>query len=1764
MLYFDVNADWEKFTKLRAEINKMEKALGDINTTKSDAELDKLQDSLQEARVKMQEMVSTAALAGKSIEQGFERKILASTQVIQDYSQQIAVAKSRMSQYQTNVSNLQSKLEGTYDLNKKESYINSINDELKAIDSEKRSIQNLSTMREKENIQLGRTRAEYDLLVQQQERATRTSNMVGTSIKKTIVALGGFSALKGVAEKAVKTRMEFESMEVALKTLVGESKSTTLMGELKEMAKVSPLTLKDMVAAEKMMLGFGIDVNKSTGYLKSLMDVSMGDAGKFNSLTLAFSQMSAAGKLMGQDLNQMINAGFNPLSTISQQTGKSVAQLKEEMSKGAISAQMVQDAFVAATNAGGKFYGMSDNASKTVAGQISMLEDALDEMFNKLGSSAEGFMTTSLGALTKVVSNFEELAPVLAGVASVLGAAKVESVVYNKVNERAILLAKQLSEEKSTELLNGGMLNKAQAIWAESNLKFTEKVTERLKAQGKSYVDLTAAQKMSARMGTRWSSVMGKASKAMHVLKLASPWVALAAGIGLAVAAVVRYNREQKEIHAGEARAAKAMQKSAEAAKAEKDNLLGMQRELVMLKEGTEEYNKVKQDMVNLAAQYDPKLAEEINKTGLSASAYERLALTIDEVNKKRAAMAFVMDEQSIIDSGEKQAIGEMSALLQKQAAKKGANEQFALTTNIAKELADLQEGIKAGKVSIQMVVKGQGQGARLEKEVVGISKELRAMLQEESSMWRTDAQNVLIKYIETVDVSRNAIKGALESTGQTQVSVVQEYIRANDELYENIKEGTNVAKGSYKPEEIKNQLTEVERARTETEETINKVAASITLASPQERVEIEAQIKLLKARRDEMGTFRNILLRQQEVITGETFEQGLKRTKKAYDEANALVKSMSKGDVARGDVKKKDYEKAKADLAEAKKEYESFGGNTKEKDKNEDDKEAEAFRKKIVKQEDDNAETKIKAQEDGYKKEYALLEKQFADKKKALEDMSKELKELEVKLSTEEVESANKAINTGLEQNEVMFKSGVSRLIKDAIKGDEAADADGLKKEIRERYEQLMKTYEDILASLPEGDSRKGEVEQAKEAANKNMRAEVAKVDWDELMDTGGYQRIFDNLNNYSLTTLTSLKGFMEEYGGEISKNLSPADAESYYSALDSLNERISTLDPFNSIRESSKKYKEALVENKKALAKVKQAQEKLNAVKNSAAATDEDITQATKELREANEELAKSEDKKAKEGEQSKRSMETIMDTTTKLGEELANIGEQIGGTTGNIIGFTGQIISFVSSSVKSMQAVSAGATTALQAVEKASVILAIIGAAMQILQKLGSFLRTNEDKYNDAVSKQAEINKVKQAVRDYEQAVKDAEYAESHWFGNTGLDSLSKGYEDGKSALVDYWETANAQQVKYQNERGGGKWAQWIKDNKWVQPLLGLGGSDVGTSALIKNANKNIASMDSPSLVRAADNLRIETKSKKKGFLGIGARNQQTMGLQEWMDSLAEFDGIQLFDRDGMLNLEAANMILDGWGNKLVGETKETLEALKEAREQYDEWMKQLHEYVSSMYDPLTDTMVDALFNWLDTGEDVLGTFKDSAKDTFRSIAKEMIKSLMVKGIFDQYGEEIASVYEDLAAGNLSTEDAWAKIQGYTDSMMLRAEQQIPIYEEVLKAMDAASGGWLSGSTDDEQSATAGAFQTMSEDTAGVLEARATAVYESNLQIASEIGKLEESNRRSLNELLDAFTSCYLELRTIKQLVSSIDISVYSIATDMYSLILNTRKL
>lgn len=295
-------------------------------------------------------------------------------------------------------------------------------------------------------------------------RIDSSSQNLSFSITKLIGMLGGTYALKSLYNQMVAIRSQFQAADVAIQTMLGsKEKADALLMQVREYAKISPLEFGDITAATKMMVGFNIEAEKVPRYIQAIGDISMGNKQNFNSLTLAFSQMSATGKLMGQDLLQMINAGFNPLTEMANQTGKSVSQLKEEMSKGAISAEMVQEAFIKATSEGGKFFQMSEKGSQTIQGQLSMMQDAIDAAFNEVGQKTEGIIMTSIQTTTKLIENYDKIGRVLEGLVVTYGAYRTAIALTTFAESghtitMTLLRARILLTQRAQALLNATML----------------------------------------------------------------------------------------------------------------------------------------------------------------------------------------------------------------------------------------------------------------------------------------------------------------------------------------------------------------------------------------------------------------------------------------------------------------------------------------------------------------------------------------------------------------------------------------------------------------------------------------------------------------------------------------------------------------------------------------------------------------------------------------------------------------------------------------------------------------------------------------------------------------------------------------------------------------------------------------------------------------------------------------------------------------------------------------------------------------------------------------------------------------------------------------------------------------------------------------------------------------------------------------------------------------------------------------------------------
>lgn len=223
-----------------------------------------------------------------------------------------------------------------------------------------------------------------------------------SSFKKWVGGIAIGAGLLTVAKTGVEAAMAMESLGASFKVMTGSAeKAQQVLGDISEFAKATPFSKMGLAGAAKTLMAFGMQADSVVSTLRMLGDVAQGDQNKLNGLALVFGQIQSTGKLMGQDLLQLINQGFNPLTIISQKTGMSVSDLKDAMAQGAITADMVTLAFKAATSEGGLFYRSTEEAAQTLQGRLSTLKD---NFVTALQNMAEAFMPLMKSAVDFLIA----------------------------------------------------------------------------------------------------------------------------------------------------------------------------------------------------------------------------------------------------------------------------------------------------------------------------------------------------------------------------------------------------------------------------------------------------------------------------------------------------------------------------------------------------------------------------------------------------------------------------------------------------------------------------------------------------------------------------------------------------------------------------------------------------------------------------------------------------------------------------------------------------------------------------------------------------------------------------------------------------------------------------------------------------------------------------------------------------------------------------------------------------------------------------------------------------------------------------------------------------------------------------------------------------------------------------------------------------------------------------------------------------------------
>lgn len=210
---------------------------------------------------------------------------------------------------------------------------------------------------------------------------TKMSNMVGQ-----MRAMAAIESPFGFAKEGIRLAADAESMQVSFETMLkSASKARMMMEDLTKFAAETPLTMPGITSTTKQLLQFGVDQERIIPLMRMLGDAASGEQDKLSRLALAYGQAKSAGRLMGEEIAQMREAGFNPLQEISRTTGKSMAELTADVEAGRITMKMLDDALKSATSAGGMFADGMLKQSKTAKGLWSTMTDDIDAAKRKLG-----------------------------------------------------------------------------------------------------------------------------------------------------------------------------------------------------------------------------------------------------------------------------------------------------------------------------------------------------------------------------------------------------------------------------------------------------------------------------------------------------------------------------------------------------------------------------------------------------------------------------------------------------------------------------------------------------------------------------------------------------------------------------------------------------------------------------------------------------------------------------------------------------------------------------------------------------------------------------------------------------------------------------------------------------------------------------------------------------------------------------------------------------------------------------------------------------------------------------------------------------------------------------------------------------------------------------------------------------------------------------------------------------------------------------------
>ena len=1088
---------------------------------------------------------------------------------------------------------------------------------------------------------------------------------------KAAAAFGAGFTAKELIQNIIQARGEIQQLEVAFTTMLGSGeKANVLMAQLIETAVKTPFELRDVADGARQLLAYGFAAEDVNQTLIRLGDIAAGLSIPLGDLIYVYGTTMTQGRLYTRDLIQFTTRGIPMIDELAKQLGVAKSEVQGLIEAGRVGFPEVQKVIESLTNEGGKFGGLMEAQSKTITGQISNIKDSFFIMLNDIGKANEGIINDALSSVSYLIENYEKVGKILIELVGTYGAYRTALITISAIE----------------------------------NLRYQATLAH-----------MAGLTKMQAII-----TVLKTKTDALNVAMAKNPYVAVAAAIaalGLGIYKLVTY---QTEAEKAQERLNAAEKESEKASLSEQRELAKLKGELSSLKEGTDEYNTVKEKIVAGYSKYYDGLEEEINKVGLTEEAYEKLTKAITDSYGARQYQQFKSQQEDWLDN--------------------------IMSDNLGKIQDRLYSEL------------GDKEGAKLYSQIYHAILERRDL----------DAE-IQDKLNEIQD------KGTIfaDSRIDTYISNIREAQKITEDLDEKAREKFGVTSINTSQQAANEPFSTEGKSISQLEEEIKK--AETSLAS------------LKKALADGSGT------------------------KEAVDQQEAYIKSLQDTILER----EKDLRvinEVKTQISKLEKEQgETVSGS---KEYNALQLRIDALRAKLPKTA--TGLTDINAYTDQLNRIKELRKKNASERIRLDTDLENQVEQARINAMEDGIdkEMAQRELNNKIELQDIeRQKQEYIRKITEAqrqiFEAEENAKADKDKNYKKKAFDPSSVSVDtSMFDSMSEYTKQK----QANETANyyNNILAKYQDYTTKRLSVEKKYQNDLANL---------------EKAGGTEAQK-----AELSYQRKEALNaidkefamREVSFQTWANSITNMSLDELERLLT---------EAEQELARMENEGGTNGNELAVQRAKVTATKDRIANIKSKESTSPDKrSIKEWQELYKTLSKVEREFEELGDTIGGTVGEIISAAGSIssstlqmidgiVTLANSSSTAMSGTAEAASTAIQNVEKASVILSIVGAALQVATKIVSLFRqeSSYEKYEEAkevyesyidildqiIEKQLELadslaGENAQAAYDkaielYKKQADSARVLGAQYYKSRESGEKSKGYQDFYDMSAAGWQQA-----------------------------------------------------------------------------------------------------------------------------------------------------------------------------------------------------------------------------------------------------------------------------------------------------------------------------------------------------------------------------------